>query len=72
MDQHISKDAALAMISAFIDEQLASDKGGERIIAVNVFKRRITSVKAAACPPRLKPLPLPVTGEQTPLCGETT
>ncbi len=71
MDRFISRDDALKMIAAFIDEQLDSDKGGERLITVNVFKQRITSVKAAAAPPRLKPLALPSSGEETPVCGES-
>lgn len=54
----ITKETAVAMIAAHIDDQLASGKNGERLYAVNIFAGRITSVKAADEPARLKRLPL--------------
>lgn len=53
----ITRDEAIAMIAAHVDEQIASGKSGERIYAVNIFAGQITSVKAADEPPRLKRLP---------------
>lgn len=59
MEQHISRDDAVAMFAAHLDEQLANGKSGERLYAVNIFGGRITSVKAADQPPRLKRLSIP-------------
>lgn len=73
MDQHISRDDAVAMFANFLDEQIATGKQGERMIVFSLdTKRRITTVKATAAPPKLVRLPRFTSGEDSPVCGEIT
>lgn len=53
----IPRDEALALIAAWLDDQVALRRQGERWIAVNLNSAgEITSVKAAEAPPRFKRL----------------
>lgn len=71
MDQHISRDDAVAMFAAFLDRERATGKQGQRCVAFSLdHKMRITTVKATDAPPKFERLPPATSGEETPVCSK--